>query len=197
MVGKKESPAALRQRRSNQNDESTEAMLFQGANITQIAKLFRMERRDVTPKIMDVAPCGQRGGYPIYFIHEVAPHLVRPIYDVETYLKRMHPNDLPKTLTKEFWAGMKGKMDYELARGDLWETDRVLEHCSEAFKMLRMALLLAGDTVEREITFTTEQREKLRVIIDGALNDCADRLLSGFEKLAEEEENGESDEEEI
>lgn len=187
MVARKESPAALRARRSNQNDELTEAMLFQGANITQIAKLFRMERRDVTPKIMDVPPCGERGGYPIYYIHEVAPHLVKPIYDVETYLKRMHPNDLPKTLSKEFWAGMKARQEYEKAAGDLWPTDKVIETMGEAFKMLRMAILLAGDTVEREMAFTHDQREKLRVIMDGALNDCANRLVQRFSPEAESE----------
>lgn len=187
MAGRKESPVALRQRRSNQNDSETEAMLFQGANITQIAKLFRMERRDVTPKIMDVAPCGERGGYPIYYIHEVAPHLVKPIYDVETYLKRMHPNDLPKHLTKEFWGGMRAKQEYDKAAGNLWETDKVIETMGEAFKLLRMAVLLAGDTVEREMVFTTEQREKLRVIMDGALNDCANRLVDHFKKDAVKE----------
>lgn len=187
MVAKKNSPVALRQRRSNQNDEETEVMLFQGANITQIAKLFRMERRDVTPKILDVAPCGQRGGYPIYYIHEVAPHLVKPIYDVETYLKRMHPNDLPKHLTKEFWGGMKAKQDYDKAAGNLWETDKVIAHMGEAFKQIRMAILLAGDTVEREMVFTTEQREKLRVIMDGALNDCANRLVDHFKADAVKE----------
>lgn len=193
MVARKESPVALRQRRSNQNDKETEAMLFQGANITQIAKLFRMERRDVTPKIMDVAPCGERGGYPIYYIHEVAPHLVKPIYDVETYLKRMHPNDLPKHLTKEFWGGMRAKQEYDKAAGNLWETDKVIAHMSEAFKLLRMAILLAGDTVEREMVFTTEQREKLRVIMDGALNDCANRLVDYFKKDAVKELENDDD----
>lgn len=193
MVARKESPVALRQRRSNQNDEVTEAMLFQGANITQIAKLFRMERRDVTPKILDVAPCGQRGGYPVYYIHEVAPHLVKPIYDVETYLKRMHPNDLPKGLTKEFWSGMRAKQEYDKAAGNLWATDEVIDTMSEAFKMLRMAILLAGDTVEREMVFTTEQREKLRVIMDGALNDCANRLVERFKKDAVKEQDNDDD----
>lgn len=193
MVAKKESPEAVRQRRSNQNDSETEAMLFQGANITQIAKLFRMERRDVTPKIMDVAPCGQRGGYPIYYIHEIAPHLVKPIYDVETYLKRMHPNDLPKHLTKEFWGGMRAKQEYDKAAGNLWETDKVIEVMGEAFKLLRMAILLAGDTVEREMVFSTEQREKLRTIMDGALNDCANRLVSNFKKDAVKEQTDDDD----
>lgn len=193
MVAKKESPEAVRQRRSNQNDSETEAMLFQGANITQIAKLFRMERRDVTPKIMDVAPCGQRGGYPIYYIHEIAPHLVKPIYDVETYLKRMHPNDLPKHLTKEFWGGMRAKQEYDKAAGNLWETDKVIEVMGEAFKLLRMAILLAGDTVEREMVFSTEQREKLRTIMDGALNDCANRLVNNFKKDAVKEQTDDDD----
>lgn len=193
MATRKDSPTAARQRRSNQNDSETEAMLFQGANITQIAKLFRMERRDVTPKIMDVAPCGDRGGYPIYYIHEVAPHLVKPIYDVETYLKRMHPNDLPKHLTKEFWSGMRAKQEYDKAAGNLWETDKVIEVMGEAFKLLRMSILLAGDTVEREMVFTTEQREKLREIMDGALNDCAARLVDRFKDGAVKEQEDDDD----
>lgn len=186
MVNKK-APVALRAKRSNQNDDDTNVMLFQGANITQLAKLFRMERRDVTPKIMDVAPCGERGGYPIYYIHEVAPHLVKPIYDVETYLRRMHPNDLPKNLSKEFWAGMKARQDFEKAAGDLWETDKVIELMGEAFKTLRMTMLLAGDTVEREMTLTVEQRDRLRTIFDGALEDLADALVNRFSGRARKE----------
>ncbi|QHJ72788.1 putative terminase small subunit [Proteus phage P16-2532] len=104
-------------RRSNQLDRESESMIFDGVNITQIAKIFNMERRDVTPKIREVPPCGERGGYPIYKLNEVAPYLVKPLYDVETYIKRMHPNELPKMLSKEFWNGMKAKQDYELREG--------------------------------------------------------------------------------
>lgn len=179
---------ALRQRRSNQNDVETEAMLFQGANITQLGKLFRMERRDITAKISgNVPPCGERGGYPIYFIHEVAPHIVKPIYDIETYLKRMHHNDLPKHLSKEFWAGLRQRQEYLKAEGDLWETDKVIEVMADAFKTLRMTLLLASDTVEREMTLTHQQRDKLRVIFDGALNDLADSLVNRFADRAKKE----------
>lgn len=181
-------PVALRQRRSNQNDENTEAMLFQGANITQLGKMFRMDRRDVTAKISgNVAPCGERGGYPIYYIHEVAPHIVKPVYDIETYLKRMHHNDLPKHLSKEFWAGLRSRQEYLKAEGDLWETDKVVEVFAEALKTLRMTLLLAGDTVEREMTFTHQQRDKLRLILDGALNDLAESLVTQFADRAKKE----------
>lgn len=176
-----------RARRSNANDADTEAMLFQGANITQIAKLFRMDRRDVTPKILDVPQCGTRGGYPIYFIHEVAPHLVKPMYDIETYLKRMHHNDLPKNLTKEFWAGLRARQQYELEAGDLWPTDKVVEVLGEAFKQLRMSLLLMGDSVEREMAFTEKQRDRLQAMIDGALTELADGLVTKFKDEDDEE----------
>lgn len=183
------SPTALRQRRSNQNDAVTEAMLFHGANLTQLAKLFRMDRRDVSEKISkgNVANCGERGGYPIYYIHEVAPHLVKPAYDIETYLKRMHYSDLPKHLSKEFWAGQKMRQEFLKAEGDLWSTDKVIEVMGDVFKKLRMTMLLAGDTVERETTFTVEQREKLRSIIDGALDDMADGLVNDYKDRADKQ----------
>ncbi|ECV8069594.1 hypothetical protein ABQ22_24835, partial [Salmonella enterica subsp. enterica serovar Typhimurium] len=139
---KSNAPLATRNRRSNAPDADTEAMIFQGCNITQLAKLFRMERRDITPKIMDVPPIGERGGYPIYAVHEVAPYLVKPLYDVETYLRRMNFKDLPKELSKEFWAGQRAKQDFDIKAGNLWETEKVIEHFGEAVKVLRMSMLL-------------------------------------------------------
>lgn len=122
----KTTPLATRNRRSNAPDADTEAMIFQGCNITQLAKLFRMERRDITPKIMDIPPVGERGGYPIYAVHEVAPYLVKPLYDVETYLRRMNFKDLPKELSKEFWNGQRAKQEYDLRAGNLWPTEDVV-----------------------------------------------------------------------
>lgn len=171
---------ALRKRRSNAPDADTEAMIFQGCNITQLAKLFRMERRDVTPKIMDVPPIGERGGYPIYAVHEVAPHLVKPIYDVETYLKRMNFKDLPKELSKEFWAGQRAKQDFDIRAGNLWSTEEVVAKFGEALKTLRMSLLLIPDTLTRQTGLDERQRNALQAAIDGTLNDLADSLENRF-----------------
>lgn len=169
-----------RQRRSNQADEDTQAMMFEGLNLTQLAKLFRMDRRDVTPKLRDIPAAGTRGGYPIYFVHEVAPHLVKPIYDIEAYIMRMNHNDLPKHVSKEFWNGLRARQAYELENGDLWPTDKVLEVMGEVFKQLRMSMLLFGDTIERDTQFTDGQRKKLSAMVDGALNDLADGLIGRF-----------------
>jgi hypothetical protein len=157
-------------------------MIFQGCNITQIAKLFRMERRDVTPKIMDVPPIGERGGYPIYAVHEVAPYLIKPLYDVETYLRRMNFKDLPKELSKEFWAGQRAKQDFDIKAGNLWETEQVVEHFGEAVKLLRMSMLLIPDTLARQAGLTEAQRNVVQSSVDGMLNDLAVALIDKFKK---------------
>lgn len=182
---KEKAPLALRNRRSNAPDADTEAMIFQGCNVTQLAKLFRMERRDITPKIMDIPPAGERGGYPIYAVHEVAPYLVKPLYDVETYLRRMNFKDLPKELSKEFWNGQRAKQEFDLRAGNLWPTEKVVEAFGEAVKTLRMSLLLVPDTLSRQAGLSESQRNVVQASIDSTLNDLA-RLLE--ERFASDED---------
>lgn len=181
----------LRALRNNQTDKASEDMIFQGCTQSQLVKIFKMDRRDIRAKIAEgnVSPCGARAGYPIYAIHEVAPYLVKPLYDIETYLKRMHHNDLPKHLSKEFWAGMRAKQEYQLKEGELWPTEQVIAVMGNVFKRLRMSMLLIQDAVEREHMLTAQQRDKVSSLIDGALNDMADGLVEQFK-----EPEGEDDE---
>lgn len=174
-------------RRSTKMDLESEAMIFDGANLTQLGKMLGMERRDIGPKIREVPPCGERGGYPIYNLKEVLPYLVKPMYDVETYIRRMHPNELPKMLSKEFWNGMKAKQDYELREGELWPTEQVESLVSESFKHIRMSLLLIPDALERESTLTDHQRSRIMEMIDGALNEMAQTLVAKFSERAQNE----------
>lgn len=189
MTKKIDAPIAAGRRRSNAPDADTEAMIFQGCNITQIAKLFRMERRDITPKIMDVPPIGERGGYPIYAVHEVAPYLVKPLYDVETYLRRMNFKDLPKELSKEFWAGQRAKQDFDIKAGNLWETEDIISHFGDAVKILRMSLLLIPDTLARQAGLTEAQRSATQSAIDGILNDLTDALVDRFKEDKEADDD--------
>jgi hypothetical protein len=50
-------------------------------------------------------------------------------------------------------------------------------------------MLLIQDAVEREHMLTTQQRDKVSSLIDGALNDMADGLITQFQ-----EPEGEDDE---
>ena len=190
-MAKENTASGERARRANQQDAASNAMIFDGCTQSQLCTIFKMDRRTMSAKLVtgNVKPAGVRAGFPIYYIHEVAPHVVKPLYDIETYLKRMHHNDLPKHLSKEFWAGMRAKQEYQLKEGELWPTEQVIGVMGEVFKRLRMSMLLIQDAVEREHMLTAQQRDKISSLIDGALNDMADGLITQFQ-----EPEGEDDE---
>lgn len=170
----------LRDPRINQLDADSKTMIYEGCNLTQLCAIFKMDRRTVSEKIREVAPKGQRSGYPVYAIDEVAPHLVKPAYDVEAYLRRMNHKDLPPQLSKEFWSGLKAKQEYLIREGELWHTSDVIKAVSELFKTLRMAILLQMDTIERNSVLTVDQRKAMVELTDGALNSLADAVIEKF-----------------
>lgn len=175
----------VRARRSNQIDKHTEAMIFQGCTQSQLVMIFKMDRRDIAQRIMhaQIDPCGERGGFPIYQISDVAPYLVKPRHSaakIEEYLKKMNPADLPKILAKEFWAGQRSRQEFLIREGDLWDTDKVMQVFSEAFKTIRQSVLLFRDAVDRQHMLTDAQSELIGSLTDGLLHDMADKLQEVF-----------------
>lgn len=171
-------------------DEESQAMLYDGLNLSQLTTAFRMDHRVLVEKLRNVPPSGIRRGVGIYKIDEVAPHLVKPAYDIETYIKRMNHADLPKHLTKEFWAGLRSKQEYELRAGDLWPTAKVIEEVGELFKLVKMSLLLLSDAVERQTELSERQREIIKTMTDGTLEDLHREVLNKFrvEDVQEDDE---------
>lgn len=165
-------------------DDDTAVALFHGLNITQMSKLFEMDKRDVSYKIEQagIKPTGMRQGIPIYKLKEVMPVVVKPAYDIEAYLRKMNPQDLPKHLSKEFWAGQRARQEFELREGNLWPTDKVVEHVGELVKLVRMAALLTVDTVERQVELTEKQRAIIKQSMDGMLLELNDLVNKKFGK---------------
>lgn len=161
-------------------DNESRAMLYEGCNLSQLGTLFRMDHRVLVEKLHGVEPSGRRGNAVTYQVHEVAPYLVKPMYDIETYIKRMHHNELPKLLTKEFWAGQRSKQEYLLKEGDLWPTAKVVQEVGELFKLIKMQARLAIDGVERQTELTTRQRAIIKGIMDGMLRDLHTAVTEKF-----------------
>jgi hypothetical protein len=177
----------LRKERLNVVEEKAlgrdeKAHIFRGAAISHLAAMFEMNPKTVRAKIetAGVKPTGTRGGYDTYKVKDVAPFLVKFAGDIEQYLRKMHPSDLPPLLQKEFWNGLRARQQYELAQGDLWRTADVIEHFGETFKVLRMNLLLLSDAVERETALSERQREIVKSRIDGALEQIRVSLVQKF-----------------
>lgn len=175
-------------------DQESQAAIYEGLNLSQMEKAFRMDHRNLVEKLKDCPPSGSRGGVPVWRIHEAAPHLVKPLYDVEAYIKRMNHTDLPKHLTKEFWAGLKSKQDYELRAGDLWPTSKVVESVGELMKLVRMTALLTVDTLERQVELTDKQRSIVKNLMDGMLIELHKAIQEKFADTTPDGEETEDDE---
>lgn len=176
-------------------DEESQGMIYEGLNITQLEIIMEMDKKTIREKLFKgrVKPSGRRNGADIYKLTDVMPYLVKPNFDIETYIKEMHHNDLPKMLTKEFWAGQRAKQDYEEKAGNLWPTTKVVEGVGELFKLVKMSALLTTDTLERQVELTPKQRDIVRNMMDGMLVQLRNEIqkrFAGDEDVYEQEEAG-------
>jgi hypothetical protein len=169
-------------KRTEGTDDTTRAILYDGANLSQLGELFRMDHRSIVAKIHKCKPCGTRNGVDIYAVHEVAPYLVKPAYDIETYIKKMHHNDLPKMLTKEFWAGQRSRQEFEQREGNLWPTERVVGVIGGLMKLVKMSVRLMSDAVDRQAELTDRQRSIVKALGDGMLEELYRNVLDEFGK---------------
>ena len=177
-------------------DDESGVAIFHGMSISQMSKLFEMERRDISEKIekAGIKPCGKNGPWDIYKLKDVMPAVVKPLYEVEQYLLRMNPADLPKTLSKEFWAAQRSKQEFDLKAGNLWPTEKVVTEVGELFKLVKMSVLLMVDSVERQVELSEEQRAIIKRSMDGMLIDLHRTVVEKFSskgKASEEEDRRE------
>lgn len=187
----------VQKRGSGNADDETKAIIYEGLNLSQICALFGQDHRTVVKKLFEgnVKPVGKRYNAEIYKFGDVAPWLVKPAFDIETYIKKMDHRELPKALTKEFWAGLRSKQDYEEKAGLLWRTEKVVEEVGELMKLVKMSSLLMLDAVERQTELTDRQREIIRQLTHGMLNDLLEKVEKTFKvpdgELQEEVEDEE------
>lgn len=162
-------------------DEVTSDLLATGeASMAQIAQLFRTDAKTLPKRLRRLQPIATRSGVKVYSIRDAAAYLVKPGYSIEQFIRQMHPNDMPVGLMKEFWAGQKSRQEYEIKAGNYWPTEQIIEALGEAFKNARMTILLFPETVEREAGVTDEQREILRRLSDGLIEELRANLVEKF-----------------
>jgi len=156
--------------------------IYEGATQSDLASMFRMTPKTVKAKIAEAGlrPKGTRGGYEIYEIKEVAPFLVQPPADVVARVLRMHHTDMPKMLAKEYWMAQNHMLTVKQREGDLFTTRSVVALAGDAFKTIRLSLMLFSDAIERETGLTEEQRTIIERLVESALNDMRERLVDAI-----------------
>lgn len=167
---------------ANTLDKEGASILYEGANISQLCVLFRIDDRTLREKMHGMAPVGKRNNAMIYSVAEVAKLMGKMTEEqVDTAIRRLNHADLPKALTKEYWAGQRSRQEYELKAGDLWPTAKVVSEVGEMVKALKMELDLLTDAIERQSEMTPRQRDIANSLIDGAKANMLKRLRLRFE----------------
>lgn len=175
------------------NDAETTAIVYEGASIAQLCGIFEMDQRDIKAKITGkVSPVGERRGHPIYRIKDVAPYLVAPPYDMDEFIERMSIADLPMILRKEYWAGMRSRQLFEKEAAELWPTSAVIETVSSLLKTVRMSLLLARESAERETELTPRQRDIFIRMIDNTLEETHAATVRQFSKAKSDDQSADT-----
>lgn len=161
-------------------DRESQLGIYDGLNMTQLAEAFRLDIRTIRRKLRHVEPCGVRNGSHYWGLWKAAPHLVKPTQDIESYIKNMHYSELPKHLSKEFWAGQRARQAYLQAEGDLWPTTEVVSKVGELMKLMSMALKLLGDTVDRQSELSEKQRQVIHAVVDATQTDLVRAIKENF-----------------
>lgn len=162
-------------------DAHSESLLYQGANLSELTLLFKADHRTLKAKMYGMKPVGKRGNAEIYDVSEVASRMGKLTEEqVDAAMKRLNHDDLPKALTKEYWAGKRSKQEYEFRNGDLWQTVVVVEKVGDMVKSLKMELDLLIDGIERQAEMSTRQREIANGLIRGCKANMLKKLRENF-----------------
>ena len=157
-------------------------LVMKGVTVTWLAQAFGMSPVTVKTKLRDCPHKGEaKAGY-LYDIRDAAPHLVKPIHDMKTYLKTVRPEELPAKLQEKYWSALMRRIKYEERAGMLWRTEKVLFVLGETFQTIKFSLQLWADNLERATGITSEQREYLRHMVDG----LQDEIYSKLKELEKE-----------
>lgn len=165
--------------------EDEAKLIHVGATIPQLSLIFGMSqatiRSRITGRVTPARPKGQTDKDPLrYHIRDVAPLLMDPQIDIEQLLKSLTPEKFPPRLQDPFWKAQKSRLDVEERLGHLWSTERVVEVLAEAFKPVRMSILMFVENVEQQTELTPRQRELITSMADGLLLSLNRGLVEQF-----------------
>jgi hypothetical protein len=161
------------------SSQQREAMMA-GLSLSVLCEIFGKDKREAKARLKEVQPMGMRAGFPVYDLKEAARYLVDPVVDVEEFIKKLRPQDLPMALQAEFWKGQNQRLKFEEETGELWRTSQVQTVLADTFRVVRQTVSLFSEAVERQVGLTEEQRKLLTNMCDGLLEDTGKAIVSQF-----------------
>lgn len=169
---------------------------FGGVSVGWLSKVFGMDPTDVKKRLADCPPLHRRKAGYIYDLKVAARFLVKPVFDIQKYLREMKPSELPSQLQKEYWDANLKRQKWEENAGHLWRTEAVLEVLGDTFKLMKFSMQLWADSLERMTGLSIEQKRILVEMVDTLQNEIHEALIVNAAKRKTPNTRGELDDNE-
>lgn len=144
--------------------------------------MFRMKSPDVLRRLGDLGPVGiGRQGNPIYNVAEAAERLVKIDITpemIDMYMRSVNHSHLPPMVSKHYWEGKRVRERYRQETNELWHTAEVVRCAGATYQNLRMSLMLLADNLRDEAELTDKQFRIVQRVVDDAMEDARERLVS-------------------
>lgn len=153
------------------------ARVMGGVTVSWLSQVFGMDPSTVKKRLRDCPPLANRKAGYLYDIATASQYLVKPVFDVDEYMKTMKASELPAHLQDTYWSAMNKKQKWEENAGELWRTDKVVAVLGAVFQLVKSSIQLWPETVERAAGLNKEQKKVLLGQCDGLQKEIYEKLL--------------------
>jgi hypothetical protein len=156
--------------------------VYAGVTVGWLAQAFNIDPITVKKRLADCPALERRKAGYIYELRIAARYLVKPVFDVEAYMKTMKIEELPTRLQETYWSAKVKRQNWEKEAGDLWSSEDVLDVMGSTFQTMKFTMQLWADNLDRMTGLSLEQRELLVKSVDT----LQDEMYASLEEKARE-----------
>lgn len=166
----------MREKLGERQPEMMAQAVMRGVTVGWLSQVFRMDLTTVKARLKDCPPIDARKNGYIYDLKLAAQYLVKPVVDVEEYLKTMKVEELPTRLQDQYWSAMNKRQKWEENAGQLWRTEKVQAAFGEVFLLIRNTMSLWVDQLGRTVEVTEEQRAGLELMVEALQKEISEKI---------------------
>lgn len=143
-----------------------------------LGQVFRLDENIVRRRLLHCPTLGRHGQRDLYDFATACSYLVEPKIDIEQYLRTTAAKNLPVQLNKDFWDGQQRKLKYQIAAGEAWHTEDVVEVLGSVCMKIKDRLQLVTETMRDRAKLDDSQTKRFTEMIDGLQADIHADLVS-------------------